>query len=183
MTLIYSTKQAQYLKVKPVSTGAKFLFSNLVISFFFQSDWQNQICLWLGGPDITHILILQRMPFLLSFVRHWISCSRKLQQDPWLLMNKVATNLQPLDNDHITSPPINYVSCEIDARVVPVVVSVVSVWKMLNSKMKTPIVQWQTIANFTLAQVGILYNLKVPPNHTAVSFPDSVGRVRQICFS
>lgn len=29
--------------------------------------------------------------------------------------------------------------------------------------MKTAIVQWQTIANFTLAKVGILYNSKVSP--------------------
>lgn len=29
--------------------------------------------------------------------------------------------------------------------------------------MKTPIVQWQTIANFTLAKAGILYNLGESP--------------------
>lgn len=145
VTLIYLTKWAQYSKVKIVKSGIKVLFF-----FFTQSDWQNQICLWLGGPDITHILILQRMPFLfcaisadvlnqMSFVRRWISCSRKLQQDMWQLMDKVATNLQPLDNNHITSPPINYVSCEIDARVVPVVVPVVSVWKMLIQRWKHPL--------------------------------------------
>lgn len=72
-----------------------------------------------------------------------------------------------------------HVRTKTDAKVVPVVLQHLK--KNANSEMKTPIVQRQTIANFTLAKVGILYNLGTDTLWTGC--PDSVRRLTQICFA
>lgn len=92
-------------------------------------------------------------------------------------MDTVATNLQPLDYNRVASPLIKYVSCEIDARVVPVV----SIWKMLIQRSKHPMCNGKPLQISHLAKWE--FYITQCPQNTQQTASQSVGQLRQICFA
>lgn len=123
------------------------------------------------NPDTTSTIFLLTIPFffkvsnnlLIETCHAWkVKCLAQWHisrtHDCWWTQRLQTCNHLIIA---ILFPPlINYVSCENQD------------WcqsrsscaqRLKNSEMKTPIVQRQTIANFTLAKAGILYNLGDPP--------------------
>lgn len=121
------------------------------------------------GSKITFLFCTISANVLILILRSRMSCSRTHQQDKWLLMDAVATNLQPRSCNHIGTFKLR---AQIDARVVSVVFT----------DENAPCAAANRCKLHTCQICNLIYVRSVLKT-TQTDGPDTWGELKQICFA